>query len=59
MSRYTQPILFDESIQQWRFRTKADDDYAKAIIKECFPEQKEPLQVSLARLAKQQIKEDK
>lgn len=25
-------IIFDESIGEWRFRTKADDDYAKAII---------------------------
>lgn len=53
MSRFTQPILFDESIMEWRFRTKADDDYAEAISREVFGEKKETqLDVLLSKLAK-------
>lgn len=40
MSRFTQPILFDESIGEWRFRTRADDEYAKKVTENAFPEQK-------------------
>lgn len=54
MSRFDQPILFDTSIGEWRFRTKADDDYAKAVIKEAFPNvTKEPLKELLTKLNKE------
>ncbi len=53
MSRFNQPILFDESIGRWRFRTKADDDYAERLVKECFPNtNKDSLQDALSKLAK-------